>query len=89
MQSVSALARERNVTIYNEVDAEMVVAGFEAYIESIILNMLTNAIKYSDTAKESFVRIYGGKEQAYCKICFEDNGIGMNLQVVGERLFGM
>ncbi|GAA4458046.1 hypothetical protein GCM10023092_25740 [Rurimicrobium arvi] len=89
MQSVSALARERNVTIYNEVDAEMVVAGFEAYIESIILNMLTNAIKYSDTTKESFVRVYGSKEQAYCKICFEDNGIGMNLQVVGERLFGM
>lgn len=90
MQTVSALAREHNVHIENRLDPDTKIMGYEAYLESIVLNMLTNAIKYSDSSKtSSVIEIDSLEVDGFTVLRFRDNGIGMNLHLVGDRLFGM
>lgn len=90
MQTVSALAHAQGVVLENRVDPELAVYAYEAYMDSIVLNMLTNAIKYNDPKKQSrFVTVSSQTIGDMVVLSFQDNGMGMDLQIVGDRLFGM
>lgn len=88
--SVAALASERGVTIENLIDRSVRIWGVKAYVDSILINMLTNGIKYcSPLVQKRYVRISSQKEGPYVVVSFEDNGLGMDLGKVGVKLFGM
>jgi signal transduction histidine kinase len=61
-----------------------------AYLNSIILNLLTNAIKYKkpDVAPQIVLKTYINNQH---RIVFEctDNGIGIDLDKHGEKIFGL
>lgn len=44
MYHIIALAQNAEATIYNEIDEDLCVKGIPAYLDSIVLNFLTNAI---------------------------------------------
>jgi len=88
--SIAAIAEGAGVTIVNEVSKESYILGLSAYVESITLNLLTNAIKYSDPNKvERKVRLTTEKTEEYVVLCVEDNGIGIDLTKHGRKIFGM
>jgi PAS domain S-box-containing protein len=60
-----------------------------AHMENFLMNFLTNAVKYRhpDRTPEVWVNTY--KEGDYCIIRFEDNGIGLDLERYGDRIFGL
>lgn len=88
--SVAALAREKSVLIENLVDGSVTVRGVKAYLDSILINLLSNGIKYSSpTAQQPYVRISSHQEGRSTVVCCEDNGLGMDLEKVGGKLFGM
>lgn len=88
--SITALASGSHVEIFNDIDPRTQVFGLSAYIESILLNLLTNAIKYSDDSKESkFVKLYEENSKEYRVLCVQDNGIGIDLEKHGRKIFGM
>lgn len=89
IQNVYALARNNEVEIITEVNDEVTVLGVEAYIDSIILNFITNAIKYSSPERKSYLRITSSVSLSGVALTFEDNGIGMDLKKVQQKLFGM
>ncbi|MCA0426596.1 MAG: hybrid sensor histidine kinase/response regulator [Bacteroidetes bacterium] len=89
LENVSALAKSQGVNLINQVPENIQVLGIPAYTDSIILNLLTNAIKYSDPAKESFVRLSYSNESGLICIHVEDNGLGIDLVKFGKQLFGM
>lgn len=89
IQNVKAIAQDRGVSIENRVDESLYVSGVEAYMDSIIINFLTNGIKYSSPDRESYIRITSGVEGSYAVLTFEDNGIGMDMKLVKHKLFGM
>jgi signal transduction histidine kinase len=60
-----------------------------AYLDSILLNLITNAIKYRSLEKESYLKITSSENENYFIISFEDNGLGLNLKKHKEKLFGM
>jgi PAS domain S-box-containing protein len=88
-QNIVALAKENKVNIINQVNASATIHGIPAYVDSIVLNFLTNAIKYRDPAKESFVRISSWQQDEYTVLAFEDNGIGIDLTRHKAKLFGL
>lgn len=48
-------------------------------VKTILTNILSNAIKYSDTKKiEPFIRIFVSLKEDFCEICIVDNGIGID-----------
>lgn len=87
--SISVLAAKANVSILNEVGENVIVEGIPAYIDSILLNFITNGIKYREGNRESYVRISAKVENGLAAISFEDNGLGIDLSKYGHQLFGM
>lgn len=61
----------------------------KAYLESILLNIFTNAIKYKSPKRYPKITIDYEKVKGYSIISIADNGIGIDLNKHGHKLFGM
>jgi len=85
--AVTAFNKEM-IKVINDVD-DIELKVIPAYMDSIILNFLTNAVKYSSPDRESYVKIYSRMKKGYIQINFEDNGLGIDLDKYEDKLFGM
>ena len=61
----------------------------KAYLESILLNLLTNAIKYKSENKKSKITISANKIDDTVFLVFKDNGIGIDLARNKDKVFGL
>tara|TARA_R110000868_G_scaffold20539_4_gene86859 strand:+ start:4222 stop:7293 length:3072 start_codon:yes stop_codon:yes gene_type:complete len=89
LKSVSVITSTSNVTIQNKIDPNIVIQGIPAYLESILLNFITNGIKYSSNERESFIKMYCELEGEFVVLHIEDNGIGIDLKKNRAKIFGM
>lgn len=89
MKTVDPVVRKNKATILAEVDANINVLAVHAYLESIILNLITNAIKYRSPERLPELKITSGTKGEYAFLSFEDNGLGIDLDRHGSKLFGM
>ena len=60
-----------------------------AYLESILLNFTTNAIKYRHPDRDPEIKVVTTIENNRKVLLFADNGLGINLEKHGNKLFGM
>ncbi|MDT0644392.1 PAS domain S-box protein [Zunongwangia sp. F363] len=88
-KNVSALAREVDLKIINEVNEDFDILGIPAYLESILLNFITNGIKYRSDERESWIKLSAKREKKFTVLKIEDNGLGIDLKKHGSKLFGM
>ncbi|MFM2196476.1 MAG: hypothetical protein RL092_2076 [Bacteroidota bacterium] len=91
IDSVQALASNNNVFIeLDPIEEHQSILGIQAYVDSVLLNLLTNAIKYSDSKKQkSTIRIKTEVTSEYVQVSFIDNGLGIDLEKHGRKMFGM
>lgn len=89
LESLLPLAQNSNVQLINEVPQEFSVSAIPAYLDSIVFNFISNGIKYKQSCPTCFVRIYGFSEEEFNVVVFEDNGLGIDLDRHGSKLFGM
>ncbi len=61
--------------------------GVQAYIQSILYNLISNAVKYARPDQEPHIVIRSGRDDEYIWIEVEDNGLGLDLSLVREKLF--
>ena len=61
----------------------------KSYLESIFLNLLTNAIKYRAPIRQLKVTISTKVEDDNLIITFKDNGIGIDLDKNKDKIFGL
>ena len=59
------------------------------YLQSIFLNMVSNAVKYAQPNTKPEIFIYSFKEGETTKLVFEDKGLGMDMKSVKDKLFGL
>jgi signal transduction histidine kinase len=59
------------------------------HLESIFLNLLTNAIRYRSPDRPLEIGITSQHRGGYVEIDFADNGLGIDLARYQERLFGL
>lgn len=81
--------KSSRAVIENEVDQNVMLWGNPVYMESILLNFLTNAIKYSYPGRPPLVRFSSFFENNRIVLVIEDNGRGIDLAKHGKDLFGM
>ena len=88
--SVFALAKNAGVEIRNSVRESSIVIADPGYIDSILLNLLTNAIKYRSDERPPVVeiRVETGSG-AFLRLDVIDNGLGIDLERQGRKIFGM
>jgi PAS domain S-box-containing protein len=75
--------------IHNLIEEDVFVDYIPAYMESILLNLITNAIKYRHADRKPEIVLSTFFKGNHLDLKVSDNGIGMDLNVVGDRLFGM
>lgn len=87
--SLNLQIKQADIEIINTMDPNLQVKGMQAYFDSIVLNMITNAIKYRSEERASFLKIYSKSFDEHVTLYFEDNGLGIDLKKYGDKLFGM
>lgn len=60
-----------------------------AYLESLLLNFISNAIKYRHPNRNPVVEINTAYKNDKPVITIKDNGLGIDLEKHGDKLFGM
>jgi PAS domain S-box-containing protein len=61
----------------------------KAYIESILLNLLTNSIKYKSENRKLKISIMAEQIDHKAILTFKDNGIGIDLERNRDKVFGL
>lgn len=89
IESLALEIIETKLEIEVNLPEPFLVRGIPAYLDSIVLNMITNAIKYKANDRISYLRISGLQKAKFIEIYFEDNGQGIDLRKHGDKLFGM
>jgi len=59
------------------------------YLQSILLNLLSNSIKYSNPKIAPIISIKSLKVNNVIQLKFSDNGIGFDMDKVGDSIFGL
>ncbi|MEH6762863.1 MAG: PAS domain S-box protein [Aequorivita antarctica] len=87
--SVKVWAEKADCSIQNNTSKDLNVSAIPAYLDSITLNFITNAIKYRSPNRKSVIEVFATMEDSYIVLNFKDNGLGLDLDKYGEKLFGM
>ncbi|MCC9167873.1 ATP-binding protein [Pontibacter harenae] len=59
------------------------------YLESILHNLVSNALKYYSPDRKPVIRIRSWQENDRVCLSVSDNGLGMDLEKVGHKVFGL
>jgi PAS domain S-box-containing protein len=60
-----------------------------AYLESVIMNLVSNALKYNHPDRQPTISITAEQVEQQILFKVEDNGQGIDLSLHGDKLFGM
>lgn len=65
------------------------IKGIPSYVESIVLNLITNALKYRSPKILPNIEIHAYEHEEYVAMSVKDNGLGIDLKKHRDALFGM
>jgi PAS domain S-box-containing protein len=88
-KALSLLIRESQITITHSIPTELLVNAIPAYLDSILLNLFSNAIKYKSPKRKPILEIGYEVNENFTIITFRDNGLGLNVQKNSHKIFGM
>ena len=88
-KNLAAFLKKNKAKIINKIPDETYIKVIPAYIDSILMNFITNAVKYKDDNRDPIIKLTISKNEKYTILSIEDNGMGIDLNKYGEKLFGM
>jgi PAS domain S-box-containing protein len=88
-QNLAAFLKNNNAKIINTISKNMIINVIPAYLESILMNFMTNAIKYKEPTRNPVITLSALKKGIYTILTIKDNGLGIDLKKHGDKLFGM
>lgn len=89
LESINGLIKEAAAQIKIEIDNATKVNAINPYLSSVILNLLTNSLKYRNQKRQLEITITAKVLTNQTIISFSDNGIGIDLNKNGSKTFGM
>jgi hypothetical protein len=81
--------QSKKVNIVSTISKDVEIIYNPAYIESILYNLVSNAIRYSHPERKPEVLISMTTENNKNTLQISDNGIGIDLDKNGSKIFGM
>ena len=72
-----------------DLEVETIFDINKSYLESIFLNLLTNAIKYREPSRQLRITIATKVEDNNLFMTLKDNGIGIDLEKNNDKIFGL
>jgi PAS domain S-box-containing protein len=93
IETVKAVLTEQiqltQATITSDIPEDLMVNYNPAYLESILHNLISNAIRYRHPDREPIISLKWRKEDNQNVLEITDNGIGIDLVKNGDKIFGM
>jgi signal transduction histidine kinase len=89
MRALSNNISEANAKIEFDFSRCPKIDYIPAYMESILQNLLTNALKYRHPDRQPVIKCFTFIKNKQICLVFEDNGIGIDLTRHGNDVFGM
>jgi signal transduction histidine kinase len=88
-ESISETLSDSKAIIETDFSDVSTVHFTKVYLESILLNLITNSIKYRHPERNPIINIKTIKDAiGRTKLTFSDNGIGMDMSRVKHKVFG-
>jgi PAS domain S-box-containing protein len=72
-----------------DLEVETIFDINKSYLESIFLNLMTNAINYREPSRQLRITIATKVEENNLFMTFKDNGIGIDLEKNNDKIFGL
>ena len=88
-KNLNLLIQEKGAILEINVPENLTVSGIQAYIDSIVLNLVSNSLKYSSPDRKPLIQINSEIQEEGVVLSFKDNGLGIDLEKHREKLFGM
>jgi PAS domain S-box-containing protein len=89
VHNLSAYLGNHNAEVTNSVCESIEIQVIPAYIDSILINFITNAVKYKDPERDARITFSAKSDKGYTVLSVADNGLGIDLEKYGDKLFGM
>ncbi|MGJ4751190.1 PAS domain-containing protein [Leptospira kmetyi] len=88
-RTIGGEIQKYQVQIKNLVSDSIKVRCNASYMESILLNFLTNAVKYRHPDRIPEITLSATYEKSRLVLSIADNGLGIDMNKNGDKLFGM
>jgi signal transduction histidine kinase len=72
-----------------QISEDFTLSTDRAYLDSVVFNLISNAIKYRKPEAHPIIKIQSGEFQKQNWFSISDNGMGIDLKKYGDRIFGM
>ncbi len=89
VRSISSLTINSGATINENFKDVPNVFFNKAYLESVFLNLITNAIKYSRPGVAPVIDISSKLQNGVRQLVIADNGLGFEMEKVKDQIFGL
>ncbi|MFH6604775.1 PAS domain S-box protein [Maribacter algicola] len=86
---LQAFLTNNNALIINQIPQKLVIKVVPDYLESILMNFITNSVKYSNPERRPVIVLTTENKNGYTVLSIADNGSGIDLKKYGDKLFGM
>lgn len=86
---LSATILQHHAQIQLDVGGEIMLDFSPAYMESILINLIGNSLKYKHPDRNPKVMITASVADGRTTLRISDNGLGIDLSLHGHKLFGM
>lgn len=89
LDSINGIIEDANAKIIVKMDPLFTIQCVPSYVESIFLNIITNAIKYRQRSLPLEINIQLKLKEEFAVVSICDNGIGIDLDKHGKNIFGL
>ncbi len=88
-KNLLVLLKEKEARCHYDIPKGLKIKAIPAYLDSILLNLFTNSIKYSHPDRKLEITVSAVLRETHVCLSFEDNGLGIDLKRYGDKIFGM
>ncbi|MEY2924262.1 MAG: hypothetical protein RLZZ337_810, partial [Bacteroidota bacterium] len=89
IDSLSEKIKQKKAEINLDLGDVQTIEASKPYMDSILLNLMSNAIKYSKDDIPPKISITAKKKNGEFELTFRDNGLGIDLTKFGSKIFGL
>ena len=84
---LESMVRDTNASIVADFSTSPTIRYVDAFLQSLLRNLLSNSLKYKDPDRPLTVRVSTTLKRGTVLLNFSDSAAGMDLNVIRDRLF--
>lgn len=89
VKTINSQIQQLNAEVKTNFSAADEIFTVKSYLNSILYNLISNALKYRDPNRKCLIEVESGKTENYIYLQVSDNGIGFDVEKNKDKLFGL